>query len=322
MLKCQGNGATLEACAALPKQDVIRVPSSGCRVLYVKEGELAMNVDMEAFDFLGTDDATTCHVLLVRSRSTNRVSVAHLNSPECCDGLGEVLSKLAAYGVPSVEDAEGGGLDVHVLGGLLHDPLSLDILQGLLEEMHTSSAQCYLQTLCVQRFNHSSLPLTAKYSGNDDHEEFVFPALYGLGYCRLGGPGVFGDLERPLVACPMSFPLAVRGPGSLLRRCAVFQPTVSTGLGVVFDGSEAARFKIHYRPCHADPDTIEYMMSMGEEEFLETASTSPHCEPAHFGAEIREVLEFCLDPGALDRSFGGKAVLEYEMSASGEWVGV
>lgn len=293
----EGSAATTLAWAKL--ESVIVPHAPGTRVLYVKEGEAALNVDPATFDYVGTDDATTCHALLVQDRASLRVGVCHIDSPERCEGLREILSSL------------GEALDVHVLGGLLADPLSLDVLLCLLLEMHYSRALCHLQALCVQHLNHDAARSTP---------ERPFPALYGAGFCRSSpcSAGVFSPDSLGVGVAPMQFPLSTRGPCSLLRRCACFQPDAGPALDVVYDGSLASpRFRLVYRPSAADPETVEYLLELDDHALLEASSTSPHCEPSHFAQQVREVLEFFRDPGALERSFQGKGVLEFVCSADG-----
>ena len=286
--------------------EIVPVPDEapGTRVLFVKEGEMAMNVDLSAFDFIGTDDATTCHALLVQNRANQRGSVAHIDSPERCEGLRDLLSSM------------GEDLDVHVLGGLLHDPLSIDVLLCLLLEMHSSRARCHVRALCVQSLNHDASRSTP---------ERPFPAFYGAGFCRRRE--IDGGVLSPDILCmsaaPMHFPLAARGPSSLLRRCACFQPDAGPALDVVYDGASAEpRFRLVFRPSAADVETVDYLLALDDAALLEASSTSPHCEPPWFAAQVREVLEFCRDPGALERSFQGKGVLEFVPLAEGGWATV
>lgn len=287
-----GSPSLIEISLKLAKSETIQVPSSGSKVLFVREGEIALNVD-PAFDYIGSDDATTCHILLVRNHSTNEVSVAHVDSEARCQDLKDILYYLAA---------KSDYLEVYCLGGLLDCDLSSAITSRLIGEMQASSAVCRLRALCTQRFN-----IDASRSSRGR----PYPAAFGLGIHN-------GEVTA------MHFPIGSRGPNYIARRCTTYQSTSS--LAIMYDGRQTGKFCIHRCVVNlVDAAVVRRVLPLGDEAFLRATSTSPHCEPAHFCAEYRETLRICSDEESLKSCFLGsdgepRAVLEYEMSNEGKWM--
>ena len=87
------------------------VATEGDGVLYAMQGEAAVNVDADDFGIIGSDDATTCHILIavLREGTRKRVVLAHLDTVERVFRLGQMLEQAADH-CPAV--------DVYVSGGI------------------------------------------------------------------------------------------------------------------------------------------------------------------------------------------------------------
>ena len=77
----------------------LHIPTSRESVLYVFEGEIAQNVSEEAFDYVASDDATTCHILVaiyqLKNESKKRILICHIASVENCSCLVDYLDQIA-----------------------------------------------------------------------------------------------------------------------------------------------------------------------------------------------------------------------------------
>ena len=77
----------------------LTTPTNIDRVLYVFEGEIAQNVSEDAFDYVASDDATTCHILVAiyqfKNESKKRILISHIASVENCSSLGDYLDQIA-----------------------------------------------------------------------------------------------------------------------------------------------------------------------------------------------------------------------------------
>jgi hypothetical protein len=92
-------------------EDVVPlVPERSSRALYVHQGEVAVVAADGSFSFVGSDDATTCIILLARNADRSRILVAHIDSPDRCSNLTDILEELGQG---------GDGVDVWLCGAMV-----------------------------------------------------------------------------------------------------------------------------------------------------------------------------------------------------------
>ena len=80
---------------------------------------------------IGSDDATTCVVLLAHCPATDRVLCTHLDSQKRCKGLAEVLCQLADW----EENGELPVVDIYICGGIHGNKDTVGTLRGILDEL-------------------------------------------------------------------------------------------------------------------------------------------------------------------------------------------
>lgn len=85
------------------------------RTVYVHQREFAVltKTDRHGFQFVGSDDATTCHILILDCPYVS--ALVHLDGCETRDSLNEILQELKTYA------SENRNYDVYVMGKNNHD---------------------------------------------------------------------------------------------------------------------------------------------------------------------------------------------------------
>ncbi|XP_053132328.1 protein N-terminal asparagine amidohydrolase isoform X4 [Hemicordylus capensis] len=120
-------------------------------LLYVQQREFAATTPKDgSVSILGSDDATTCHLVVVRHTGSGAICLTH------CDGSDtetEVLLITNAVKVLS-PDTECGRLEVHLVGGFNDDRhLSQRLTNQLLRAFDRLQDSIHLVTFCVTELN-------------------------------------------------------------------------------------------------------------------------------------------------------------------------
>ena len=98
------------------------------RVLYVYQGEIAIVANGHDFDVVGSDDATTCFIVLAKYQGHNgAMIVAHIDTEARASGVGHCLDRIA-------EGKDDCGVDVYISGGLAYMKDSANVLVRLLNQ--------------------------------------------------------------------------------------------------------------------------------------------------------------------------------------------
>jgi hypothetical protein len=141
-----------------------------------------------------------------------------------------------------------------------------------------------------------------------------FPKVIGCGF-------VYDQNNNTYSVSPLIFPKESRGPNPLLRKSLIYSDvyTNNNQLFTIYDRNKV--LTIPYFECLLPVVDIEYYLSLDDDDFLETISTSPHCEPSHFCSDFREVLLFCKEPNNIINQFNTngniKFCLQYRMGNNG-----
>jgi hypothetical protein len=268
------NPMICEKSRAFYSQGIITIPSSK-RVLYVHQGEIAYDISGNDFDFIGSDDATTCHVLIARcfvpKIMENFFLVVHLDSPERADDTLQYLDFMGA----KYSDAE---FDIYVCGGLAFDSCSEAVTRSIIRLLKATTATCSIQLF-------STCQLNSEF--RDIHRQ------------RLAFPRTFGSAWSKEDNCvvPAFFPEDVRGP-AYLTRCALLYVDESPKCRPVYTGD--GNFKISMRPFQSLNSNLlnyfKWVLSIREDSLLlQRSSTSPHCEPSHFVHHVRQLSRYIVE---------------------------
>ena len=247
------------------------------RVFFVQEGEIISGISEYDFDVIGTDDATTCHMLLMRTISDDFHSswmVCHIDSEDRCESLNSYMTDL----VQQSRDIKCNHIEVYVCGGLECDSTSDNISLSLFCALARTDIDCRIHLWSTSRLNTSWVI--------QDSQKLAFPRALGMAYVS--------SLEQVV---PAIFPLHVRGP------C----PDIRSAIGFVNSFSEEnhTQFRSIFLPsgglCVLDIsplldiplEIVRIAYSLlgikDDNEVLMLTSTSPHCEPDHFVAVRRAV---------------------------------
>ncbi|XP_077173108.1 protein N-terminal asparagine amidohydrolase isoform X3 [Paroedura picta] len=120
-------------------------------LLYVQQREFAATTPKDgSVSILGSDDATTCHLVVLRHTGSGATCLTH------CDGSDtdkEVLLVTNAVRVLS-PNAEYGRLELHLVGGFSDDRhLSQELTNQLLRAFDRLQDNVHLVTFCVTELN-------------------------------------------------------------------------------------------------------------------------------------------------------------------------
>ncbi|KAM6080126.1 protein N-terminal asparagine amidohydrolase isoform 2-T2 [Theristicus caerulescens] len=120
-------------------------------LLYVQQREFAVTTPKDgSVSILGSDDATTCHIVVLRHTGSGATCLTH------CDGSDtEAEVSLIMSSVKSFSNTTGyGRLEVHLVGGFNDDrQLSQKLTNQLLRAFDLQPDDVHLVTFCVTAVN-------------------------------------------------------------------------------------------------------------------------------------------------------------------------
>lgn len=256
-------------------------------LLYVRQREFAATTpDDSTVSVIGSDDATTCHIVVVRHTGSGAVCLAH------CDGSSTWSDvPLIVKAVTSLSDRNAEGrLELHLVGGFKDESKTSHKLSlSLLAEFQKLKEDIHLETCCITEMN--------------DHviDEIHRPVLYGIGVNVKTGE-VF----------PSLFPH--KGPAEDLRSARTF-----TG-GQMADIYDPRRGLVKIGPCDWSQNLdIAFWISQDDDTILKYLSTSPMAEPPHFVQHIKSTIQFLLEHPDSDMLFPGGQPQFYHRTQEGDW---
>ncbi|XP_052051174.1 protein N-terminal asparagine amidohydrolase isoform X3 [Apodemus sylvaticus] len=118
-----------------------------------------------SISILGSDDATTCHIVVLRHTGNGATCLTHCDGSDTKAEVPLIMSAIKSFS----EHAECGRLEVHLVGGFSDDrQLSQKLTHQLLSEFDKQDDDIHLVTLCVTELNDRE--------ENENH----FPIIYGI----------------------------------------------------------------------------------------------------------------------------------------------
>ncbi|KAG5854419.1 protein N-terminal asparagine amidohydrolase isoform X2 [Anguilla anguilla] len=256
-------------------------------LLYVQQREFAATTPADnSVSVIGSDDATTCHLVLVRHTGSGAACLAH------CDGSStwsEVPLIVKAVTTLSSQTKEGR-LELHLVGGFDDESnTSHSLSLSLLAAFQKQKEDIHLVTCCITELNDI---LT---------EGIHRPVVYGIGVNVKTGE-VF----------PASFPC--RGPAEELRSARTF-----TG-GQMADIYDSSKQQVKIGPCKWSPNRdIKFWLTQDDDTILKYLSTSPLAEPPHFVPHIKTTIQFLLDHPNPDSLFPKGQPQQFRRTEQGDW---
>ncbi|OWF40345.1 protein N-terminal asparagine amidohydrolase-like [Mizuhopecten yessoensis] len=226
-------------------------------ILYVGQREMAATTPEDGvFNFLGTEDATTCHMVVLRHTESGAVCLAHF------DGSG--IQKAAKDMIRLVKGMahSSGRLQLHLIGGFCDDSsTSAELSIKTLEAFHDNEDDIHLETCCITDLN------------SIKKKDIPFPNIYGIAVDIKTG-----EISRA------SF--ADHGPDQPLRSARHF-----TGSEEVINIYDPKRNILTIGPFnYSTMDEIDLLCGLPKNFIREHLSTSPAQEPAHFEDHVRAAL--------------------------------
>ncbi|KAM4603832.1 protein N-terminal asparagine amidohydrolase [Polymixia lowei] len=256
-------------------------------LLYVQQREFAATTPADnAVSVIGSDDATTCHLVLVRHTGSGAACLAH------CDGSSTWSEvPLIVRAVTSLSNhTKEGRLELHLVGGFNDESRTSHKLSlSLLAAFHKQKEDIHLETCCITEMNDIIVDGTHR------------PVVYGIGVNVKTGD-VFPAL------------FTHKGPAEDLRSARTF-----TG-GQMADIYDSSRGLVKIGPCKWSPNLdIAFWLSQDDDTILKYLSTSPMAEPPHFVQHIKSTIQFLLQHPNSDSLFPGGQPQLYHRTEQGDW---
>lgn len=230
-------------------------------LLYVIERELAVTVPQDKnVSILGTDNATTCVIVVIRHTGSGAVGITHVH---CEDGVLSLIERVRELSVGFPD----GRLELSLVGGFADTRnYSEGVFHSIMHAFHKQPLEVDLVLACVGEVN------TTIRGG------IHWPIICGVGVNVKTGeifPATFLD----------------RGP-ELSLRCARHL----TGGHQVLDVYDCQTGLHRIGPFNYEPlRGVDLWLQQSDEFILQHLSTSPEVEPPHFSSMIRQTLKYIQD---------------------------
>ncbi|KAF7667198.1 hypothetical protein LDENG_00075040 [Lucifuga dentata] len=256
-------------------------------LLYVQQREFAATTPADNFvSVIGSDDATTCHLVVLRHTGSGAVCLAHCDGSNTWSEVPLIVTAVTSLSNLSKE----GRLELHLVGGFNDKTKTSHKLSfNLLAAFHKQKEDIHLETCCITEMNDIIVDGTHR------------PIVYGVGVnVKMGD--VF----------PASF--TYKGPAEELRSARTF-----TG-GQMADTYDSSRGYIKIGPCEWSPNLdIAFWLSQNDDTILKYLSTSPMAEPPHFVHYMKSTIRFLLEHPDSDSLFPRGQPQLYHRTEEGDW---
>lgn len=261
------------------------------QLVYIGQREVAGTFPGDnVISILGSEDATTCHIMVLRHSDSGAAAMVHYDGSSVDTGLAQMISLVEDLS----EEVQHGKLEVHLVGGFLDErknshEVSDKVLKALCESPHN----LHLVTACITHFN------------TEYRKEVPFPIIYGVAL-----DVKTGKLFRA------TFP--DKGPDMGLRSARHF-----TGGKENIEIYNPKTQQLTIGPFHYDRlPNVDLFLSLPESQMRKYLSTSPEQEPDTFYESIRSALFQLRDfPNPMESVFkGGKARIYSKDQSSGSWL--
>ncbi|XP_053392624.1 protein N-terminal asparagine amidohydrolase-like isoform X3 [Mercenaria mercenaria] len=244
----------------------------------------------ECIQVLGTDDATTCHIAILRHTASLVTGMAHFDG----SGLQLAVQNLIDTVLRETGGKQWGRLELTLVGGFKDSRgMSEELSFKLFDAFNRSPTDVHLVTACITDLN------------TRIEKGIPYPVIYGLAVIVQTGeifPAKFQD----------------RGPEQPLRSARHF-----TGSEEVINIYDNRKKQLVIGPFdYSTMDEIDLLCRLPDPIIREHLSTSPEQEPKHFEASVRAALVQIRDfPDPLKSVFKGKGIY-FKKEADGRWTKV
>ncbi|KAJ9588483.1 hypothetical protein L9F63_018139, partial [Diploptera punctata] len=235
-------------------------------LLYVQQREVAATVPHDKnVTILGSDDATTCIIVVLRHTGSGAVAMAHLDGAGTEEGVMNMVHRVQelALGYPE------GRLELQLIGGYSD---SRNYSEELFYNIMPIADDYRSEKL------RSILACTIGELNTTVRGSIHWPILYGVGVNVKTGelfPATFPD----------------KGPDQALRSARHL-----TGGQQVLDVYDFQLGLLRIGPFNYDPlRGVDLWLEQTDDFILQHLSTSPEVEPPHFVMQIRATLKYIQD---------------------------
>lgn len=264
--------------------------------VYVGQRETAVVALGDALSMIGSEDATTCHVVVLRDMASGVTGLAHLDSEEPHDFLTLEREVRDRRGVRKVtrELEDSLEYEVSLLGGYQDEnSTSEEITEMLLGVMQGLKARFNLKLACLGPIN------------TVDRDGVLWPRIYG---------GAVDVKTGEVFSASFSY----HGPDTDVRALRLHSRQ-KLGLANIYDPLSG---KLVVSPFSYQPMVEAHLWLKKTDEFiLRYCSTSPQVEPPSFCANMRANFRRMIsDPQPMKTLFPGNQNRVYSRNElTGEW---
>ena len=296
------------------------LPKDG--VLYVQQGEMGItHVEDECIKYIGSSDATTCHLLIIRDTTSGVSGVAHIDSVNTSH-LNAFISKiknLASKKKLATADQPKGNtihqsdqcdlaqpefkpLDLYVVGGYQDERnMSSDLSIELLKYIMESQERFLLKIFAVGSLN--TTRVTAEVSENSHNA----PILYGAAIEIASGQVI-----------PARFPY--RGPDETLRHLRLSFCGRKDTFSDPYN-HETGEIVVPAFSVNPNIENLTYYMRLPDKTFLQFMSTSPKVEPPYFVENQKKIFRTAIqNPNMYKDIFPGRCNRVWKLHKEKGWV--
>ena len=268
------------------------------RVLYVFQREFAtINPKQKnsSFKWISSDDATTCHIVVIIEEYTRSISLGHFDGCDMSNGLKMMMSSL----VEIVKLSETKDSDVS-------ESYSMYIFGGFNDsEKHSEKLFRKIIKYAMQSKYRICLKLAPAWLLNSElRGDKNIPIIFGVAVNITTAEIVIAENRSP-------------GPDIALREARILLGENLKMINI-YDSKNGL---VYLRPFQYKISMYStYLLHLPDEKFLEYMSTSPHCEPEHFVRRSKEAITYTLEnPNPYENVFNGKMRM-YELNKNNEWI--
>jgi len=268
-------------------QECLRQVTGEENCLYVGQREMAVLRPEDGVELVGSEDATTCHILVLREPTTSTTGLAHLDTEDPAQ-----LQALEREVRRRCVEMDTVQYDVTIIGGYLDErDTSVQMTASLFEEMSSSTAVFRLVAAAIGEVNTSL------------REGVAWPRLYG-GAVSVSTGQVF------------SATFSQHGPDPDIR--SLLTQGVETLHNIYEPGSGEIVLQYHHYHILRNP---QFLLSKSDTFILRNLSTSPLVEPADFCDKIRETFRRMIsDPRPRETLFPSGQSRRYRREGlTGRW---
>lgn len=235
-------------------------------LLYVGQREMAAVAPHDKnVNIIGSDDATSCIIVVVRHSGSGAVALAHLDG----NGTDEAVSTMVARVQELALGYPEGRIELQLIGGYKYPTgrgYAEDLFYTIMQSFQKHPMEIDLTQACVGELNTVL------------RGDVNWPIIYGVGVNIKTGeifPASFTD----------------RGPDQQLRQARNF-----TGGQTVLDIYDSSMSMLRIGPFNYDPlRGVDLWLAQSDEFLLKHLSTSPEVEPPHFAMQVRSTLKYIQD---------------------------